>query len=267
MLDFNGMILLNPIAELFGASADGTVGIECDVGIEVGEKRGIVFLLEMNVGEKTVDDGDVGGEAVGFLGRSESLGKLLLVEEEAAELIVAEPEIGVERNPLANEFFGLRKIGAIGEEAAEVDVGGSVGVAAGSDGLPEGDLGFRGFAEGEVGDAELIGGLEISWGDGESELVIGEGALGVLVLIEFFVAGGEGFASFAGHGEFVGGDGGLVRGFGIVFFNERLESELEHVYDLELEVDSELDGFVPGDLNADNILRFLEIHKAKFAGP
>ena len=43
-------------AELFGAQASGTVGIEMDVSIEVVEERGVVLLLQMDHSEQTIND-------------------------------------------------------------------------------------------------------------------------------------------------------------------------------------------------------------------
>ena len=42
-------------AQLFGALPGGAVGIEANVGIEVVEQRGVVFLLQMDDRQQTVD--------------------------------------------------------------------------------------------------------------------------------------------------------------------------------------------------------------------
>ena len=42
-------------AELFGALPGGAVGIEANVGIEVVEERGVVFLLQVDDRQQTVD--------------------------------------------------------------------------------------------------------------------------------------------------------------------------------------------------------------------
>ena len=49
-------------AELFGALARRAVGIEADVGIEIVEKRGVVFSLKVDHSEQAVDDRLLRGE-------------------------------------------------------------------------------------------------------------------------------------------------------------------------------------------------------------
>jgi hypothetical protein len=89
------LVLLELVAELFGAEADGAGGIESEVSVEIGAESGIVFLLEMDVGEQAIDDGNVGGELAGLFGRGESVGEAILLEERATEFVVTKPEIGI----------------------------------------------------------------------------------------------------------------------------------------------------------------------------
>jgi hypothetical protein len=79
-----GGLALELVAELFGAEAGGAGRIEGEVGIEIGEEGGIIFLLEMNVGEKAIDDGDARSEEARLFGGGESVREALLLEQSAA---------------------------------------------------------------------------------------------------------------------------------------------------------------------------------------
>lgn len=48
------------VADLFGMNASGAVGIESEISVKIFEECGIVFLDEMNVGEQTIDDRNIG---------------------------------------------------------------------------------------------------------------------------------------------------------------------------------------------------------------
>ena len=48
-----------------------------DVGVEVVQESGIIFLREMNIGEKAIDDGDAGREKLRLFGGVEGIGKML----------------------------------------------------------------------------------------------------------------------------------------------------------------------------------------------
>jgi hypothetical protein len=97
-----GVLELELGAELFGALAGGAVWVEGDVRVEVGEEGGVVFLGEVDVGEKAVDDGDTGSEKAGLFGGVEGVWILLFEEEDAAEFVVADPKILILHESLAN---------------------------------------------------------------------------------------------------------------------------------------------------------------------
>ena len=59
-------------AELFGALARRAVGIEADVGIEIVEKRGVVFLLKVDHSEQAVDDRLLRGDGASLFGGGQS---------------------------------------------------------------------------------------------------------------------------------------------------------------------------------------------------
>ena len=77
-------LALELVAELFGAEAGGACRVEGEVGVEIGEEAGIIFLLQMDVGEKAVDDGDARSEQARLFGGGESVGETLLLEQSAA---------------------------------------------------------------------------------------------------------------------------------------------------------------------------------------
>jgi len=63
----------------------------------------------------------------------------------------------------------------------------------------------------------------------------------------------------------VDGDGGLPRKVRIGFFCNGLEIDEETVGQLECEIDVDRDGFVVRDLNADDVLVFLQTGEAEFS--
>ena len=72
------------VAELFGAEAGGARGIEGEIGIQVGEKRGIVLLLQMDVREQAIDDRRTGGQSAGLFGGGQGIGEAILLKQCAA---------------------------------------------------------------------------------------------------------------------------------------------------------------------------------------
>ena len=67
-----GEMLKRVGAELFGALARRALGIEADVGVEIVEKRGVVFLLKVDNCEQAVDDRLLRGEGASLFSGGQS---------------------------------------------------------------------------------------------------------------------------------------------------------------------------------------------------
>jgi hypothetical protein len=75
---------LELVAELFGAEAGGARRVEGQIGVEIGEEGRIILLLQMDVGEEAIDDGDARSEEARLFGGGESVGEAVLLEQSAA---------------------------------------------------------------------------------------------------------------------------------------------------------------------------------------
>ena len=118
-----GNSLLDLVANLFCAETGRAIRIQRNVGVQVLEECRIVALLEMDVGQQPVDDGDTGSEKAGLIGGDESFGEMFFVEEKAAKRVLTQPRIRIEFESRADELLRIGKIGTIEKEAAETNIG------------------------------------------------------------------------------------------------------------------------------------------------
>ena len=77
-------LALELVAELFSAEAGGAGRVQGEIGVEIGEQGRIIFLLEMDIGEEAIDDGDARSEEARLFGGGESVGEAVLLEQSAA---------------------------------------------------------------------------------------------------------------------------------------------------------------------------------------
>jgi len=185
------------------------VGGELQVGLGFGyDGRGVVLQV-VNAGEKDVDVGLLGIEPHSFQGAVLRLGDAAERELHECQTVFADGGIGSDKETSLNEELGLAVVCALIKDHGEAEYGRREASVGEVNGFLEIFGGGIELAEAEEGQAEIVIGAIGVRGLFNNLAEVGEAGFEI-AFEEELCALCKGLRGFAGHGEILNGDDGIV---------------------------------------------------------
>lgn len=110
---------MGAVEKIEGVGLQGAVGLELEIGLDIGEDSGGVVLARVNPGEKHVSVGFGGVECECFPRAALGIGKTAERVLDESETIFCDAGRGRQLENFANEGFGLREFGTLIENHGE----------------------------------------------------------------------------------------------------------------------------------------------------
>src|SRR6516164_445867 len=214
-----GEALLDLLAHLFGAPCSGAGGIQLEIDVDILEESGVVFLLEMNEGEKLIDARDIGSEGASLSGTGLRFREVAFANLELSDFVETHPGAGTELDALAKMLLAFDGLPLVDEERTDSNLRGTVLAVADLERLTETVHGIGGMLQFQIGDACFVFRFVAARRLLQCFLEKTQGGRWIILRVECLAAGSERFARRLGEREFVGRNVGAGGGRRMLFRN------------------------------------------------